>query len=72
MILFVRWPGRIGGGRVLISSFLKGLLLEGKSVSLLKFFLLFRCVFEAMLKVKFNLGFHKYAQGGPILDVPVG
>jgi hypothetical protein len=56
----------------LISSFLKGLLLEGKSVSLLKFFLLFRCVFEAMLKVKFNLGFHKYAQGGPILDVPVG
>jgi hypothetical protein len=26
---------------------------------LLKFFLLFRCLFEAMLMVKVNLGFHK-------------
>jgi hypothetical protein len=26
---------------------------------LLKFLLLFRCVFEAMLMVKVNLGFHK-------------
>jgi hypothetical protein len=33
----------------LISFFLNGLLLECKSMSLLKFFLLFRCVFEAML-----------------------
>jgi hypothetical protein len=28
-------------------------------MSLLKFFLLFSCVFEAMLMVKVNLGFHK-------------
>jgi hypothetical protein len=28
-------------------------------MSLLKLFLLFRCVFEAMLMVKVNLGFHK-------------
>jgi hypothetical protein len=28
-------------------------------MSLLKVFLLFRCVFEAMLMVKDNLGFHK-------------
>jgi hypothetical protein len=31
---------------------LKDLFLEGKSISLLKFLLLFRCVFEAMFKVK--------------------
>jgi hypothetical protein len=38
------------------------LFLEGKSMSLLlSFLLLFRCVFEAMFKVKVNLGFHKYA-----------
>jgi hypothetical protein len=36
----------------------------------LSFLLLFRCVFEAMFKVKVNLGFHKYVDGGPILDVP--
>jgi hypothetical protein len=41
-------------------------------MSLLKFFLSFRCVFEAMFKVKVNLRFHKYANGGPIMDVPVG
>jgi hypothetical protein len=28
-------------------------------MSLLNFLLLFRCVFEAMLMVKVNLGFHK-------------
>jgi hypothetical protein len=39
------------GEEVLISFFLNGLFLEGKSISLLKFFL-FRCVFEAMFKVK--------------------
>jgi hypothetical protein len=39
-------------------------------MSLLKFFLLlFRCVFEAMLMVKVNIGFHKYADGGLIMDV---
>jgi hypothetical protein len=48
------------------------IFLEGKSMSLLKFFLLFGCVFEAMFKIKVNLGFHKYVDGGPILDVPVG
>jgi hypothetical protein len=73
-ILFVRWPGKIEkrGGKVLISLFLEGLLLEGKSMSMLKFFLLFRRVFEGMFKVKDNLGFHQYVDGGPILDVAVG
>jgi hypothetical protein len=40
-------------------------------MSLLMFFFLFRCVFEAMFKVKVNLGFHKYVDGGSIMDVPV-
>jgi hypothetical protein len=59
--LSVRWIGKIEkqGGKVLISFFLQGSLLEGKSILLLNFLLLFRCVFEAMLKVKVNLGFHK-------------
>jgi hypothetical protein len=58
--LSVRWPGKIEkqGGKVFISFFLQGSLLEGKSISLPKFFL-FRCVFEAMLMVKVNLGLHK-------------
>jgi hypothetical protein len=38
--------------------FLEGLVLEGKSMLVFKFFL-FWCVFEAMLEVKVNLGFHK-------------
>jgi hypothetical protein len=56
------WPGKIEtqGGKVLISFFFQGSLLEGKSMSLFKFLLLlFRCVFEAMLMVKVNLRFHK-------------
>jgi hypothetical protein len=59
--LSVRWPKNFEkqGGKILISFFLHGSRLEGKSMSLLKFFLLFRCVFEAMLKVEVNLGFHK-------------
>jgi hypothetical protein len=59
--LSVRWLEKIEkqGGKVLILFFLQGSLLEGKSMSLLKFLLLFRCVFEAMLMVKVNLGFHK-------------
>jgi hypothetical protein len=59
--LSVRWLGKIEkrGGKVLISFFLEGLLLEGKSMSLLKFLLLFRCDFEAMFKVKVNLGVYK-------------
>jgi hypothetical protein len=40
----------VGGG--LISFFLNGLFLEGKSISLLKCLLLFRCVFEARFKVQ--------------------
>jgi hypothetical protein len=47
----------------LISFFLNGLFLEGKSMSLLKFFLLFRCVFEAIIRCVFD------ADGGPIMDV---
>jgi hypothetical protein len=48
--LSVRWPGKIEkqGGKVLIPFFLQGSLLEGKSMSMFKFFS-FRCVFEAML-----------------------
>jgi hypothetical protein len=48
-----------GGGGGFDFIFLAGSLLEGKSMSILKFLLLFRCVFEAMLMVKVNLGFHK-------------
>jgi hypothetical protein len=70
----VRWAGKIEKQEmnVLILFFLNGLLLEGKSMLLLKVFVLFRYVFEAMFKVKVNIGFHKYADGGPIMDVPVG
>jgi hypothetical protein len=53
-----------------ISFFLNGLFLEGKSMSLLKFFCCL--VFEAMFKVIVNLGFHKYADKGQIMDVLVG
>jgi hypothetical protein len=38
-------------GEVLISFFL-GLTLEGKSMTLLNFLLLFRCVFVAIFKIK--------------------
>jgi hypothetical protein len=50
----VRWPGKIEkqGGKVLILFFLNDLFLEGKCILLLKFLLLFRCVFEAMFNVK--------------------
>jgi hypothetical protein len=60
--LFVWWIAKIekqGGEEVLILFLLQGLLREGKSISLLKFLLLFRCVFEAMLKIKVDLRFHK-------------
>jgi hypothetical protein len=36
------------------------------------FLLLFTCVFEAIFNVKVNLGFHKYVDGGSILDIQVG
>jgi hypothetical protein len=39
--------------------FLEGFVLEGKSMSPLKLFLLFMCVFEAIFKIKINLGFYK-------------
>jgi hypothetical protein len=32
----------------------EGLTLEGKSLPLLKFFLLFRCVFDAIFKIKIS------------------
>jgi hypothetical protein len=43
---------KLKGEGGLSSFFLNGLFLEGKSMSLHKFFLFFRCVFEAMFKVK--------------------
>jgi hypothetical protein len=59
MTLSIQWLGKIekSGGNVLISFFLEGSLLDGKSMSLLKFFLLFRFVFEAMSMVKVHQGF---------------
>jgi hypothetical protein len=48
----VRWPGKIEKGGGFTSFFLNGLFLEGKFISLLKFFLLFGSVFEALFKVK--------------------
>jgi hypothetical protein len=58
LTLFVLLPGKTEKrGKVLILFFLKSSLLESKFMSLLKFFFLFRCVFEAMLMVKVNLGF---------------
>jgi hypothetical protein len=52
MILSVRWLGKIERGRrVLISIILKGLLLEGKSMSLLKFFC---CCLGVYLKLCFR------------------
>jgi hypothetical protein len=56
-----------------ISFFLDGLFLEGKSMSLLKFFC---CCLGVHLKLclrsKVSLGFHKYGDGGPIMDVQGG
>jgi hypothetical protein len=59
---------RVGG---FILFFLNGLLLEGKSMSLHKSLLLFRCVFEAKFKVK-SYSRISYKGGGPIMDVRVG
>jgi hypothetical protein len=65
--LSVRWTGKIEkGGRVLISFFLNGFLLESKSMSLLMVDFINH---DHLLEV--NLGFHKYADGGPIINVPV-
>jgi hypothetical protein len=67
----VRWPGKIEkqGGKVLISFFLNGLFLEGKCISLLKFFCCLGVYLRLCLRSKVNLGFHKYADGGRIMDV---
>jgi hypothetical protein len=53
-ILSVRWPGKIEkrGGKVLISFFLEGLLLEGKSMSMLKFFCCLGVYLKVCLKLK--------------------
>jgi hypothetical protein len=42
-------------GVEVILFFLNGLFLLGKSMSLVKFLLLFRCVFEGIFMVKVNL-----------------
>jgi hypothetical protein len=54
-----------------ISFFLNGLFLEGKSMSLLMFFCL-GVYLKLCLRSKVNLGFHKCVEGGPIMDVRVG
>jgi hypothetical protein len=69
----VRWLGKIEkqGGEVLILFFLNGLFLEGKCILLLNFFCYLGVYLRLCLRSKVNLGFHKYADGGPIMDVRV-
>jgi hypothetical protein len=67
----VRWPGKIEEGGGFTSFFLNGLFLEGKFISLLKFFCCLGVYLKLCLRSKVNLGFHKYADGGPIMDVRV-
>jgi hypothetical protein len=57
--LFVRTVAKQTRKRGEIFYFIFCLTLKGKSISLLKFFLLFRCVFEAIFKLKF-LGFRNH------------
>jgi hypothetical protein len=57
------------GGMVLISFFLNGLFLEGKCISLLKFFCCLGVYLKLCLRSKVNLGSHKYADGGSIMEV---
>jgi hypothetical protein len=66
----VLWLGKNERGGGLISFFLNGLFLEGKSMSLLKFCCL-GMYLKLYLRSKVNIGFHKYADGGPIMDVRV-
>jgi hypothetical protein len=56
----------------LILFLLNGLFLEGKCILLLKFFVCLGVYLKICLRSKVNLGFHKYADGGPIMDVQVG
>ncbi len=74
MTLSVRWIEKIEtqGGEVLILFFLEDSLLEGKSISLLKFCCCLGVYLKVCLGSKVNLGFCKYADGGPIMDVQVG
>jgi hypothetical protein len=59
-----------GGGLTLF--LLNGLFLEGKSTSLLKFCCCLGVYLKLCLRSKVNLGFHKYTDEGPIVDVRVG
>jgi hypothetical protein len=59
------------GRKVLVSFFMDGLFLEGKCISLLKFCCCLGVYLKLCLRLKFNQGFHKYADGGPIMDVRV-
>jgi hypothetical protein len=59
---------RVGG---LISFFLNGLVLEGKSMSLLKFCCCLGVYLKLCLRSKVNLRFHKYVDEGQIMDVQV-
>jgi hypothetical protein len=61
--------GEVGGS---ISFFLNGLFLEGKSMSLLKFFCCLAVYLKLCLRSKISIGFHKYADVGPIMNVRVG
>jgi hypothetical protein len=63
---------KLKGEGGLSSFFLNGLFLEGKSMSLLKFFCFLGVYLKLCLRSKVNLGFHKYADGGMIMDVRVG
>jgi hypothetical protein len=56
-------------GDVLISFFLNGLLVEGKCISLHKFCCCLGMYLKLCLTSKVILGFYKYADGGPIMDV---
>jgi hypothetical protein len=58
-------------GKVLISFFLNGLFLEGKSILLLKFCCCLGVYLKLCLRSKVNLGLHKYVVGGTIMDVRV-
>jgi hypothetical protein len=64
----VQWLGKIEWGWDLISFFMNSLFIEGKSLSLLNFFCL-GVYLKLCLRSKVNLGFHKYVDGGLIMDV---
>jgi hypothetical protein len=59
-------------GEGLISFFLNGLFLEVNPCLCLSFFYFLGVYLKLCLRSKVNLEFHKYADGGPIMDVRVG